>query len=308
MVYACPCTTRAAGNFAFYRENDGPSVQGSDRHYTSGVELLYAFQPDWVLLEQWSDLPGLSGSDRRTAAVFLLGQRINTPDHVDKPSIRDEKDWRFSGHLYIGAALQRATDRAFEQVVLNVGIIGPAAQADDTQTWVHRVMGAPQPEGWENQLDDEATVDLTWQRKTRWRDGSLSLGAFSRDYDVIPHTGLTVGTVNRRLNAGLLMRLGTHLPRDVGPGRVGEPQDFTLPSAKPQRGHYLFVRTDGYVVEHNRYLEGLTERPLVGQLQVGLMLLYDHWQISLSHLVKTLEFEGQNSIDTHGALTVNYQY
>jgi hypothetical protein len=46
-------------------------------------------------------------------------------------------------------------DRVSDQLSLILGFVGPVALAEPAQTFIHRLTGADEPQGWDNQLQQE---------------------------------------------------------------------------------------------------------------------------------------------------------
>ena len=130
---------------------------------------------------------------------------------------------------------------------------------------------------------------------------------------LIPQVGFTLGTVNRHASAGALLRAGTNLPDDFGPGRIEEPAAATsLPRNEP--GAYLFVRVGGKAVEHDVFLEGNNYRsshgvdpePFVGDVQVGFGILWGRFELGYSQTYHSRQFKSQRERDSFGGLTFSW--
>ena len=50
---------------------------------------------------------------------------------------------------------------------LQLGVIGPAAQAEETQNFIHDLRDLAKTRGWSNQLENEPGLALIYERK--WR-------------------------------------------------------------------------------------------------------------------------------------------
>jgi lipid A 3-O-deacylase len=295
----------AEETFTAFRENDGPSIKGTDRHYTNGVKLVYTFNPDWNWLESWGKWNMPDRYNPATAVGFFGGQSIYTPDHIDKPESRRQEDMRYSGHLFGGMFVQKATSEEFEQMEINLGVIGPSSRAEDIQKWWHHTFGYPKPKGWDEQIKDEFAFDFSWEQKRKYQGWAIM---DKWDTDWIIHYGLTAGSIHRHLNAGATWRLGIDLPGDFGPGRINDYQDVTRKNFVPQKRTYLFVRGDGWFVDHNRFYSQLDIEPVVGQLQVGLVFLWSRFEMSISQTAKTHEFKRQPSFDAFAGVSFTYRF
>lgn len=295
--------------FSVYEENDSrliKPISKTDRHYTHGFKLVYVFQPDWRWLADFADW-NAAGADEKvdTAVGFFFGQNIYTPDHVDEPAERKSEDRVFAGWLYTGLFAQRATDDLLEHIELNIGIIGPSAKSDQVQKCIHELLDSDPPVGWENQLDDEPAVDVTWMRQQR-----LSGGWFepTDKTDMIAEYGFTAGSVHRHAEAGLTFRYGFNLGKTFGPPRLEMPSGISSFRKPAQKSGYLFARTALRAVEHNRFLTGLSEEPLVGRFQFGAVYTWKNLELGFSQTFLTQEYEEQSANDSFGAITVSWKF
>ena len=300
----------AADGISFYIENDSRRLKpnhATDRHYTSGIKLVYLTEPNWQWLQdfsRWHFADADSSVD--TAVGFFFGQNIYTPDHVDEPAKRSDNDMVFAGWLYTGMFVQRATRHVLDHFEANIGVIGPSSKADQVQYWIHDTFDSGDPIGWDDQLGDELAIDLTWMRKQRLQSGWLAPTEHS---DLIVEYGATVGSVHRHLQTGVTARYGFNLDKTFGPGRLVLPSGLsTLRTDRTAHFGYLFARASGRVVEHNRFLTGLDDEPLVGEFQVGAVYQYKRLELGYSQTFFTREFAEQSGKDSIGALTVTWRF
>jgi len=295
---------------SFYLENDSRRFKpnhATDRHYTHGTKFVYLTQPDWQWLEgfsQWHFADVAQPVD--TAVGFFLGQNIYTPDHADDPPKRSDDDMVFAGWLYTGMFAQRATDDMLDHLELSVGVIGPSSKAKQVQKFIHDLVNSDEPIGWDEQLADELAVDLTLMRKQRLQGGWF---APTKSTDFIAEYGLTVGSVHRHLQAGITARYGFNLANTFGPARMALPSGIsTLRKDKTASCGYLFARATGKAVEHNRFLTGLDEEPLVAEFQLGVAYQYKKLEVGYSQTFFTQEFEEQSGKDSFGAFTLSWKF
>lgn len=304
---------RAADSLSLYIENDGRILKpnhSTDRHYTSGVKLVYGFQPDWQWLDDFGkwDFPFFpaDGQSVETAAGFFVGQSIFTPDRIDQPIKRSPEDMKFAGWLYTGLFIQRATENVADQVELNVGVIGPSSRARQSQNCTHRMFGGVKPIGWDDQIDDEPAADFSWMRRQRLTGGWL---APKDNLDFLAEYGFTAGSVHCDAQFGLTGRLGLfNLPRDFGPGRLALPSGVLGRSVPMEKSAYLYVRATGRAVAYNRFLTGLVHEPFIGEFQVGAVYQHKSLEIGYSQTFLTRQFEHESGTDGYGALTLSWHF
>ncbi len=81
-------------------------------------------------------------------------------------------------------------------------------------------------------------------------------------------------------------------------------------------GWYLFAGVEGRAIAHNIFLDGNTfrdsrsvdKKPLVGDLQFGLVLDWSDIRFSYTHILRTREFRTQEKFDGFGALSVSIKF
>lgn len=298
-----------------YWENDSSILKRNnqqDRHYTNGIAVTFSHQPDWV--QDFTDVARFGETFDRTAAGYILGQLIFTPESISTTRLL-RKDRPYAGYLYGGVYVQRANDHTFDHAQLDIGVVGPASQADHIQKDIHDWRDLDEPKGWNNQLDNEITAQIYLRRKWRLDLDPLQLPDVQLSQQLIPQVELAVGSVYRHVSAGATWRIGHNLPDDFGPGRLGDVASATGGPSKG-RGAYGFLRLAGRAVEHDLFLEGnsykeshgVDAETLVGEIQVGVSAFYhvNGWNIQANYSQTFIseQFDGQDGSDSFGALTL----
>ncbi len=293
-----------------YWENDGSIFKPNgrtDRHYTNGTKIAISHRPS---PSHWSSdflqsFPGKPSGKMRAAVGYLIGQNIYTPDHVGVPKKRGPNDRKFAGWLYGGIYLQRSDEELHDHLELNLGVIGPSSLAEPMQRAIHDTFDLTDPKGWSGQLDDEVAFDLIYQRK--WKFSTKDFAGCQAQF--IPQVGCMLGTAHRNLNIDATFRFGLNLPADFGPGRLLDPVSSTyLQRVASTFSTYAFVRVGGKLVEHNRFLTGLSPEPFMAELQVGIVLEYKKLQLGYSQTFQTREYSQQSGKDSFGALTASWMF
>jgi lipid A 3-O-deacylase len=274
-------------------END--SVLGSDNNYSHGTEL------EWV-----GDI--ILGEDDETEQVgYGIHQLIYTPMDItiagDQPNDRPwsglttafRETWKFSEAEDVRSRIE-------------VGVLGPSAMSEESQTWFHDITGNRKPMGWDNQLPDEPVLNYYHER----RHPLLGYGAdgpWRFFADAI--YGGTVGTVFINGMGGVVLRAGwnvppRHIPTGIGP-KLG------------QKGPYVYAigETDGMLVLHNATIsdslfrkrdpgvEQKIERA-VGTYRYGVVAGYGGMSISYTMNERSNEFEGQEKTMDWGTITMEF--
>jgi hypothetical protein len=216
--------------FTFQVENDVFNRFGkSDRDYTNGVRLgwLSPALPDLPDgLATLLTLPTFFGEGPESSvtrrAGLSVGQNLYTPADTDAfaPIYNDRP---YAGWLYASFALQSTykrhnpkTNRAdpvrLDTLQLDLGLVGPSAGGEFVQNTFHRLIGVAPANGWANQLYNEPTVGLTFERRWRTNHGIVFEDP-KFEYDFVPRLGGAVGNAATYASVGGTLRIGKELRR-----------------------------------------------------------------------------------------------
>ncbi len=314
----------AKGTLSFVAEND---LFGSsrDRHYTHGSKVSWLSPRNGApeFAHEVADFLPMFPDGGSLRISYSAGQSMFTPDDIRDPS-PPEDSRPYAGWLYAGVGIVSESDDQIDVLDLNIGMVGPASLAEDTQKTWHDFIGSPEPLGWDTQLKNEPGILLTYERK--WR----SLIQFDKEdfpvlglwpglgIDVTPHVGGAVGNVLTYGAAGATLRFGEDLRNDLGgPQRIRP----SLPGSAyfdpvDLLGWYLFAGAEGRIVARNIFLDGNTFKDsrdvdkeiLVGDLQFGAAVIFPVARIAYTHIIRSKEFETQDSPDQFGAISVSFRF
>lgn len=295
---------------------------GSDKHFTHGTRIECLTDPipwitaladkvPWFRSERARKDP--EGAMQGRASVSV-GQNMYTPENTyTKELVRDDRP--YAGWLYAGFGMvaNQGSDR-YDKLAMEVGVVGPASQAEDVQTFWHSLFGLHVPEGWDQQLHNELGVVLYYEQARRFEKQTIGMGL---KVDAIPHFGGALGNVYTHGAAGITVRLGMNLEDDFGPPRIRP----SLPGSgyfRPQEGlsWYLFAGPEVRLVIRNIFLDGNTfqdshsvdKKPFVVDLQAGLALQWGRFRLSYTQIFRTEEFEDQDQGDLFGSLSLSYHF
>lgn len=283
--------------FQLFIEND--LLARTDRYYTNGIkfgggapfEILQL--PATELLRQLAP----EGGGKVHLGLFL-GQNLYTPKSI-RLSQPQPLDRPWAAWLYLGGVAQRAKGNRLDTVEIDLGLVGPSALGREVQTAWHKLIGAPQPMGWHNQIPNEPAFLVSYLAKSKH--------AWSRpgiDLELIPHGGVTLGTVMTLARAGGILRLGRHMT-GFGPDTI-EPGGAMLQNMRrdiePGRARdiewYVFAGLDHRLIAHNIFLDGavfrdspgVRRRPHVYDITAGVSLRFDTVRFSLTRVRRSEEF------------------
>lgn len=199
---------------------------------------------------------------------------------------------------------------------IDVGVVGPAALAKQTQNGFHEVINSPTADGWQNQLPNEPAFVIAVERKLR----QPLIGATPADdwgIDVLPFGGAYAGTVLTAFSGGAIFRFGQGLDRDFGAPRFRPNMASSLYfQSERSLAWYIFGGVEGRAVLHNIFLDGSTfrhsqsvdKRTFVADLHFGAAVVWGDWRLSYTQVFRGREFEGQDKADRFGALSLSYRF
>lgn len=147
-------------------END--VFAGDDSDYTHGTRIEWDFHdstaPDWFN-SLFGKIPVFWSEKGRFWYTLTLGQDMFTPDNIGASEpIYDDRP--YAGYLYLGLAGRKIVRERTTFFEVDIGVVGPYSMAEDVQSWVHERIGSAKPNGWDNQLHNEPTIQLQyWESK-----------------------------------------------------------------------------------------------------------------------------------------------
>lgn len=151
-----------------YEDNDGINAlfRGQDWGYTNGTRL------DYFSLQQKQE-PRLHQKNRTFSAKYVtngwsLLQVMITPQKT-RPSIPDKNDYPYAGAMMVIHTRHKAdpVNKRILQTEWVAGVMGPASLAEQTQVFLHRLIGDPRPNGWDYQLPADLLLNynLTYEKQ-----------------------------------------------------------------------------------------------------------------------------------------------
>jgi lipid A 3-O-deacylase len=291
---------------------------GTDQFYTSGVRLTYfnvgMDSPD--VIDTLDKLLPIFSINNTTSTYFTLGHNIYTPEDITIEALQDD-DRPWAAFLYGSIGLSTYDKNHIDDLELTLGIVGPEAFGEDIQSFVHEnISSSPNPEGWDNQIEFEPGVILSWQR--RW-PAALAMDAGDYRLAVEPNINASIGNIYTYGGAGVMLSFGPYqgylqdTPPKVRPNTPGSGYFET-----PDQGWswYVFAGADGRAVARNIFLDGNTFRDsdsvekeiFVGDLSAGFAITLDNYRLAYSINSRSDEFKGQSGDSVFGSVTLSTRF
>ncbi len=320
----------------FYLDND--LFGGTDRDYTNGARLSYISGSKKVselgpFQQALRKLSGDPESFRLFQAVtgfddpekirynygFSLTQLMFTPDdpfsYTQPPYQR-----QYAGWLGLGFSLHVKDDNTLNSVELSLGMVGDHAFAEVTQDFIHDVRGIQKFNGWDSQVPNELTLDLSFVQKRRVDLARWGYGAFR--FDGLTEWGGRLGTFRTSAHVGGLVRFGYNLPPDFSDPRLS-PNAYShrfFGAGSGYQGHwslYGFTGAAGRFVAHDATIDGplfrdfstsIDRRPLVAEVYAGFGVRYRRVEVSYAHTWRSEEYATQRGVANFGSVAVRLQF
>ncbi|MDR5897857.1 lipid A deacylase LpxR family protein [Halomonas vilamensis] len=326
-LIAAATHAESAENIRLELSND--VIFSSDNQFTNGTSVILSSKIANSLentngtpafgksLVAWA-IPEQSGLNYRES--LTIGQNIQTPANIEKSSLI-ENDVPYIGYLGWGNNFYAFNNDYFFGAQWLFGWVGEEALAEETQKSVHELIDGEDPNGWDNQLDFEPTLNGYLSFKRRYYQNSWFDAALTAD--------LAAGNIMTFIQPGLELRFGDRpqgfhfIPDPIGRGMdydatiFPSPRTYIYASATFRATYFawsmpfegnLFIDndwTDRNTVDINRF---------VGQGILGL-----HWEgprfgAHLSFLFTTPTVEEDNlppsedSRNNFGSLMVEYRF
>ncbi|WP_345975565.1 lipid A deacylase LpxR family protein [Sulfurimonas sp. HSL3-7] len=299
----------------FYFEND--VFFGTDSDYTDGSRLsILMYRPDAD--EEWLKIPFLEGSDRVDFISFSLTQKIFTPDDLlQKELIEDDRP--YAGWLYFEMGLHQSSETDLDSLMIQAGVVGPASGMEELQHFIHKLIGSEIPQGWDNQLKNEAGIQLNYQHKWRYVPEPL----WGIESSVVPYLGGELGNVAIKANAGVLLRFGWNVPEDFGSSAINGASENGIPVRRrclftpfEPWSFSLSFSAGGSVVARDIFLDGNSFREshsveknfLKGFGSFGFSGRYKNYNIDYIGTYNSKEFKTEDSSHSVGSIIFSYIY
>ncbi len=289
-------------------------VFGTDNQFTNG----FSFQKHSTTSADIDNLEGVRAFGKGLARRLLperdglvyrkglrIGQNMVTPELIEEPNIILD-DIGYSGLLAAESSWIAFNDDEYTGFALTIGLVGEYSFAEHVQEGVHSLIGATDPEGWDNQLDHEPVINVYYSKKKKFVnndnfDLALAFDAAVGNY----HTGINAGAEMRigRKPEGFVViadPLGRSMAYDATLGRQDGRSEAYFSLAARAWAWGVFMPLEGNIlVNGNEWTDNNTIDPenLVGQVIAGFHFVWPRFGV---HATWTFETDTVDE-DTLGA-------
>ena len=183
--------------------------------YTNGIALASmrstspgeaSIKPQWLL----APVTAWFGVGPAVLTLSSLNQMMVTPADLSR-KIPDPADSPYMGALWYRSAQVSVKDEVADMLAFNIGVIGPASGARQTQTLIHNITGSNKPQGWDYQVHRRALLGLERYRAIRVTPDAEVPGRPGTDF--IALAGASLGNWQSSAGTTLMLRYGTNLKR-----------------------------------------------------------------------------------------------
>jgi hypothetical protein len=288
----------ASGIWTIQDENSTISANKvTDRYYVNGLRLGYT-SPTTAVPDVLGELGHtLWGNGQQRVAVDL-SQQMYTPAGT-AASVPSRFDRPYGGVLLGNFSLIGDSEDTRSVLTMSLGILGPAAGAEQVQNGFHDLIGQGHNNGWSHQIANTPLVNILHERTWRLPMGTVA----GLETDALPSLTIALGNFRDYVQTGVTFRFGEGLDSDFGAPRVrpglsgGDAFTPTRPFA-----WYVFAGADGQAVGYDMLL---TARPFrsgphvssvwdVAEIQGGFAVLAYGMRLSFAYVAQTAEFKAQS--------------
>ena len=295
--------------FRIYEDDDFINIwgQGTDDAYTNGTRLDYYYnlsRPSRFFIDK--ALPKAGEGSVNTYGWGIV-QLMYTPDNLTSTAY-DPHDYPYSGSLFASHTLYsyNPIKKYSFQSELILGVIGPAALAGPTQTFVHRLEGYDLPKGWSHQYRNDLLLNINVTAEKQ-------LARAGNGLEIIGGSELTAGTMLNSLTVYPLIRFGNmtayfngFISQYTGTGlnregnRKGQFYFFIKPSAQLVLSNAL-VRGGLFTHNPNLHSDPADAKPplpypaldrLEASLAYGAVFASGNFGLSFSQITSSAQLKG----------------
>ena len=207
----------SVGSFGATKSNwvsitiDNDAFVGNDSGYSNGLFISFFDisdnikqlpQHDFLVTPLMWSMPAKNITSSVNAYSF--GQSLNTPSDI-KIANPSTEELPYSALLALANSYITITPNQADIATTKIGIVGPAAFGEEAQTFIHKLIGANKPQGWDTQLHNEVVFEFSRARSYRaWVSQDDNI-------DILTSGSFSLGTLRSAIDVGSYIRYGNNL-------------------------------------------------------------------------------------------------
>ncbi len=286
----------------FVSDNDLFVSLMQDKYFTNGITLQVRFAPT-------------TRPENLTKKIVTLemGQYMYTPFLADVPNKADH-DRPFAGYLFFDLSVDKFyKNQSLFQMRYQVGIVGPASQAEWTQKWVHSTFKLPATAGWEYQIQNLAglTVHALYLKNIAY--------TLHRRLDVNLFAQANAGTVFDDAGLGVVSRIGFKPIHAISNSGLFNSNIGNDKQGSPCKEFYFFIKLRLSYVAYDATIQGsmfnnkspvtFKPKPFVAGLQVGINWITKRFNFgyNFTYLTKAVD-NNRVTADKYGTVSMAYRF
>jgi len=279
-------------------ENDADFRTDRDYTYGSEIGVLYQTQKNHYL-------------------SFHIAHQMFTPENFDKEDANLSNERPYAGYMYIAVGLHNVFGNTLDSLTVQTGFVGPSVHMDAVQRLIHSIIGSPDPKGWNDQIKDEAIIQINYEKRV-----FLELqNNLAKEENLVLYGGGNLGNTSTKATIGAFYRVGEYMQKDFAPRRIDYRGYGNIPLSSqkeklPTNGWSFGLWAEGSYVLRDIFLDGntfkesvhVTKKPVV--LKGGFLLSYRYKALTIDYLrtYSTKEFTTQDYYHSYGTLHFGYRY
>ena len=234
---------------------DNDAFVGNDNGYTNGLYVSWydgiegnKAEPGFLARAMLWSLPDKSSSTI-DIDIGTIGQTMTTPDDIEQdPPDLPPDSLPYAGLLFYTDTLLRIQETYADRIAVTIGVVGEYSFAEQSQKFVHDIIGSDEPCCWDTQLDDEIVFQL--DRGRIWKTWVSDSG----NADLLLGADAELGTIASSVGTSLMIRYGAELGKSYASALlIGSRTSNPLVT---QAGWYLFAGARASYLFNHIFLDG----------------------------------------------------